>query len=316
MERRDNLFLWALKANSLPLIRECLNQIKKTRRFFRSVWETDGKIEYNRFTVRTKKEALSKSGKEGLTVLLHDSATSALDEKWWNVIGIDRILESMTNETKKEILDCLVTHSTELEKCIYENIPILIRSGNFAVARYLMKDIVPAHYNTYGFSKEHLECLDQTNSKIQFKKNNILKQNFCSNFCSPIHCAAINPNTQLLEYLLTNIPDYNVGDSQNMKPVHYAAAALTKSNLEILLKHGSDLNDMDKQKMTPLMVAAYHGRVENVEFILGAANESTYINFLSEEGYSALHYAVLRGHLNCVALFMNNANTRIDIETK
>jgi ankyrin repeat protein len=89
---------------------------------------------------------------------------------------------------------------------------------------------------------------------------NILKQNFCANFCSPIHCASINPNPELLDHLLSNIPDYNVGDSLNRKPVHYASAAVDSRNLEILVKHGSDLKDMDKAKMTPLMVAAYSGK--------------------------------------------------------
>jgi len=98
-----------------------------------------------------------------------------------------------------------------------------------------------------------------------------------------------------------------------MKPVHYAAAAITKANLEVLLKHGSDLKDMDKHKMTPLMVAAYHGRTENVEYILSVVSESTYINFLSEEGYSALHYAVLRGHINCVMLFLSHPNIKLDL---
>ena len=51
----------------------------------------------------------------------------------------------------------------------------------------------------------------------------MLKQNCTANFCSPIHCAVINQNTDLLAYILKHISEFNVGDSLCRKPVHYAA---------------------------------------------------------------------------------------------
>jgi ankyrin repeat protein len=52
----------------------------------------------------------------------------------------------------------------------------------------------------------------------------MLKQNCTTNFCSPIHCAVVNSNLELLSYILKHISDFNVGDSLGRKPIHYAAA--------------------------------------------------------------------------------------------
>ena len=51
----------------------------------------------------------------------------------------------------------------------------------------------------------------------------MLKQSYTTNFCSPIHCATINSNTDLLVFILKHISDFEVGDSLNRKPIHYAA---------------------------------------------------------------------------------------------
>ncbi len=44
------------------------------------------------------------------------------------------------------------------------------------------------------------------------------------------------------------------------------------------------------------MVAAYYGRANNLEYILNKVNQPTYLNFKSDQGFSALHYAVIQNH--------------------
>ena len=121
----------------------------------------------------------------------------------------------------------------------------------------------------YGYSRDHLDCLDKHRSQMQFRKAPMLKQNCTTNFCSPIHCAVINPNTELLSYILKHISEFNVGDSLNRKPIHYAATLESTKAMEVLYKHNSEqLTQMDKKKMTPLMVAAQFGRYNAIKFIL------------------------------------------------
>lgn len=97
----------------------------------------------------------------------------------------------------------------------------------------------------------------------------MLKQNCTTNFCSPIHCAVINPNTDLLHYILKHISEFNVGDSLGRKPIHYAAVLESTRAIEILHKHNSEqLTQMDKKKITPLMLAAQFGRYNILKFLL------------------------------------------------
>ena len=96
----------------------------------------------------------------------------------------------------------------------------------------------------------------------------MFKQNCTVNFLSPIHCASINPNTELLNYIIKQVSELSVGDSQNRKPIHYAATLESSKNFELLVKNGADILDMDKKKMTCLMIACIHGRVNIIKSIL------------------------------------------------
>jgi len=84
------------------------------------------------------------------------------------------------------------------------------------------------------------------------------------------------------------------------KPIHYAALANTCDNLAILLKNGAELRDSDRRRMTPLMLACAGGFYYNVEYILEKCRDPNYVNSRSDEGYSALHYAVLNSHIECL----------------
>lgn len=141
---------------------------------------------------------------------------------------------------------------------------------------------------------------------MHFKKSAMLKQCYTANFCSPIHCAVINTNTDLLTFILKHISGFSVGDSHNRKPIHYAATLPHSKALELLLKHGADPMDMDKKKTTPLMLAAKCGRVGNVRILLERVREGQYINFIGDEGLAALHYACVEGHREVVELMLED----------
>lgn len=131
------------------------------------------------------------------------------------------------NKSSVEMYNVMVERDQELRKEIYSNIPTLVRSGNEHLSAYLIEKILKEEVDQlvhYGYSKEHLECLNRKRTEIQFKKSSILKQNYTANFCSPIHCAVINSNTEMLTYILKHISgEFNVGDSMNRKPIHLAA---------------------------------------------------------------------------------------------
>lgn len=132
----------------------------------------------------------------------------------------------------------------------------------------------------------------------QLKKFNLIQHNSGNNFCSPIHAAAISPNSEFLRKLLQIFTDIiNVEDSLGRRPIHYAALSNSSDNLSILFECGCDLKDYDKRKMTPLMLACFEGIYHNVEYILEKVRDTNYINFKSDEGYTALHYAILQNNI-------------------
>lgn len=89
-------------------------------------------------------------------------------------------------------------------------------------------------------------------------------------------------------------------DNQQRKPIHYASVYENTANLITLVENGADLREIDRKKMTPLMLACEEGLTSNVEYILQVLRDPYYINLKSEEGYFALHYAVLNNAEDCV----------------
>jgi ankyrin repeat protein len=134
----------------------------------------------------------------------------------------------------------------------------------------------------------------------------MIKQSYTANFCSPIHCASINSNTELLAYILKHISDLSIGDSLGRKPIHYAAVLESTKQLEMLVKAGADLKELDKKKCTPLMLAAKFGRQKNVKYILDKVRDPNYINFKGDDGLAAMHYAVIEKHHECISLMIED----------
>ena len=58
--------------------------------------------------------------------------------------------------------------------------------------------------------------------------------------------------------------------------------------------------------MTPLMLAAQFGRYNIIKLILQKTKDGLYINFKGEEGLSALHYATINKHHECIELLLND----------
>lgn len=162
--------------------------------------------------------------------------------------------------------------------------------------------------NPLNFSQDHYDLLIGNLPLInQLKKYNLIQHNSGPNFCSPIHAAAISNDSEFLRKLLQIFTDIiNAEDSLNRRPIHYAALCSNSENLSILVESGADLRDCDKRRMTPLMLACFEGIFYNVEYILEKVRDTNYINCKSDEGYTALHYAVLQNNIECIELLIND----------
>lgn len=87
------MFITALERNNGYFLQLLIDHRNENTEYFRCCWDVSG-IEQDRFTVKTRKEYLSKSGKEKIIGLLHDYAPKTSDV-WWKQVTIERILENL-----------------------------------------------------------------------------------------------------------------------------------------------------------------------------------------------------------------------------
>ena len=78
---------------------------------------------------------------------------------------------------------------------------------------------------------------------------------------SPLHCACINPNPNVLKTILKLMPTFSLPDKNRRNLIHYAAANVNPDVLEFLLQNGADPNEGDSNRTTALMIASELGRI-------------------------------------------------------
>ena len=90
---------------------------------------------------------------------------------------------------------------------------------------------------------------------------------------TPLHCAAIIPDTTMLKRFFTFSNGTDFTDDSGWTLAHYAATCKTDDPLKFLIKNNFALNNPDNEGVTPLMVAARLGRYHNVVALIEAYGE-------------------------------------------
>ena len=90
---------------------------------------------------------------------------------------------------------------------------------------------------------------------------------------TPLHCAAIIPDTTMLKRFFTFSNGTDFTDDSGWTLAHYAATCKTDDPLKFLIKNNFALNNGDNEGVTPLMVAARLGRYHNVVALIEAYGE-------------------------------------------
>lgn len=210
-------------------------------------------------------------------------------------VTIERIIES---DVDPEILDLLRVEVENMDHQIAQSFQTAVVSGNFKVAAYIAEKLAPY----VPLAQLHIAALTLTDAKNlnDFRKPSVTAK-VMNSAITPIHCACINPNTEILEAFLSKVPEYSIGDFQMRKPIHYAAASQTPDALKILIGKSVDYREGTKGRLTPLMIACQYGREKNVEVLLGEGDD-TILTAKTRDSMMAQHWAAERGHLNCLKL--------------
>ena len=256
------------------------------------------------YGVRTRKVNMSRGGKEGNNALVCDLNS----EMAINQVSITRIFEKCTNF---EMIDTLRASFPELMNQFDNQISHCVRAGNYKLAGYLIGDLFKR--GGYGYNKLHEEVLtiDDPTKLSPFKKTSTMKKTLGGQIITPIHCAAINPNPEILKSLLESSQEFSVPDEKQKKPVHYAAVCEDDGPLKHLIDCGVDTREGDQMKNTPLMLACQFGRIKNVECLL--ENESrANVGMKNKSAYTAVHYSAEKGHTEILELLIEK---KADINT-
>ena len=84
----------------------------------------------------------------------------------------------------------------------------------------------------------------------------------------PIHTAAQNGYTRIVELLLQSGCDINLKDSTGSTPLHISAAKGHTEVVRLLVNKGSDINAIDNLGWTPIHLATRDGHTNCVELLL------------------------------------------------
>ena len=96
LENKANLIITAIRFGDWESLEQLLSIVNNVVYYYNSPWNVDKVLDRTRFETKTKKEGLSKTGKEGNTVLLHDCFKRK--EVWWREITVERIIENLPRE--------------------------------------------------------------------------------------------------------------------------------------------------------------------------------------------------------------------------
>ena len=249
------------------------------------------------YGVRTRKVASGRGGKEGNNALVYDASSEITISQ----LSINKILETCSNF---EMIDIFRASFPEFTSYFDTQISTCVRAGNYKLAGYLIGDLFKR--GGYGFNKLHEEVLtlDDPSKLSPFKKTSTMKKTLGAHIVTPIHCAAINPCTEILKSLLESSQEFSIPDEKLRKPAHYAAVCVEDGPLRHLISCGVDTREGDQTKTTPLMLACQYGRFKNVECLLENDTRAN-IGMKNKISYAAIHYAAENGHADILEILID-----------
>ncbi|GCC25049.1 hypothetical protein chiPu_0003454 [Chiloscyllium punctatum] len=123
-------------------------------------------------------------------------------------------------------------------------------------------------------------------------------------FRTPLHWAALLGHAQIGHLLLERNKSGTIpSDSQGATPLHYAAQSNFAETVEVFLTHPSVKDDPDLEGRTAFMWAAGKGSDDVLRIMLRIKSDID-INMADKYGGTALHAAVLSGHVSTVKLLL------------
>ena len=245
----------------------------------------------------TRKVNVSRGGRMGNNAFVEDAVNYSND------FDQEHAVYFLTSpKTTVDMVKTFLGYFPNFENVLISKTGEVIRAGRREVAEFLLSRALKNE--GYGLNEYYIPAL---NSKTldgvrEIKKASCTKKAFAISNISPIHCACLNPNADILAHLLAVNPEFTNMDDSLRKPVHYAACCESPEPLKFLASQNIDTREHDNMRTTPLMYAARAGREANVRFLLEENRSNP--PFKDRHGYAALHYAAEAGHIHIIKIFL------------
>jgi cytohesin len=126
----------------------------------------------------------------------------------------------------------------------------------------------------------------------------------CSTGLQPLHHAAAAGHLDVIRVLLNANANPNAFPSGGWTPLYLAAAAGHRQVVELLLSSGADPYLPDAYGWLPLHNACVHNQPGVVTCLLDGRSTSAHVNAAGPEGFTPLHRASSRGHMEVVQLLI------------
>ncbi|ODM89027.1 Poly(ADP-ribose) polymerase pme-5, partial [Orchesella cincta] len=231
--------------------------------------EHTGHGSHRMFGHALRQVSVGRGGKEGNDAFLYD--LNAYNYSTTPSYRQESIRIALQTGASQSFIDFLL-EKQQLQDWDYTEIHLTIRKGHHLLAG---KAITKAfERGGYGFNFLHGEALTKTTSSslTPFKPVSVVKKCTYDPRFTPLHCAAINPNIEIITALLRSMPDYNLADGQGWTVGHYASVCSSPEPLKYLLQFGISVHAVTSTKRngdgyTLLHAAISAGRTHNVKVI-------------------------------------------------
>lgn len=117
--------------------------------------------------------------------------------------------------------------------------------------------------NTIQFSA-NAKKVDETSIYIA---KSAFENTLYHNATTPLHSAAMEGNTKVVEKLIALDHDINAKDVNGTTPLHGAALEGQLETVELLLQKGADANLEDGSGNTPLFMASFNGHEATMDLL-------------------------------------------------
>ncbi len=166
------------------------------------------------------------------------------------------------------------------------------------------------------FSQDVYEAIVQGDLllvKKAISENSTLLNQKNANEQTPLLLACENGQAGIVEFLLSQGADPNIGDRENSLPIHLAAVSGSIESLDLLLALGMDIDIQDDFGMTPLLFALSRRQVDMAAYIIDLGAD---INLQSNNGWAPVHLAIAtRSDDIAYSLLEKGAQVNVSLET-